>query len=659
MPKSFRHKSAGESSLAPVLLLVLIVALPTAAVLWLVREATENERLAVRQRLADVYRIQLEMARQRIAASWRQSLGELDKTAADLSPARAFAAGMRLGIADSLIVLDKSRQPSYPDIAGRSTESLVEAVDKSPEWSAARQMEFGDRNYAAAADAYERIARFSSDDNLVAIAIQSQVRSLLEASDKPTAVKILAEQIDIPRLKAATGPDGRRLSIDLMLLLVQTAKESDPALASKTAATLYAQLEDYDHADMTSAQRRFALRELQRLFPLSVPAPTLAAEDLAAEYLEQVRDRSAPLNLQPAGIEGIWKVASPGGRVLALFRTARIAAIAKRALDEQAAPPGARLSVVDPRNSADSSAFVTVPLGPELPLWRIALTLSEDPFSGAAAERSRAYFWTAAITLVATAALALFAAIAFRRQMRLSRLKNDLVAIVSHELKTPLSAIRLLVDTLLDQDHSDPRQTREYLQLVARENQRLSRLIDNFLTFSRLERGKQRFAAEPVDPVEVARRAIESLHDRLDEPACDFKTQIAPNLPTVKGDSDALVMVLINLLDNALKYTGPSKRIVLSVSGSTNDVCFAIEDNGIGLSPRQKRRVFDRFYQVDQQLTRAAGGCGLGLSIVKSIVAAHGGQVEVQTEVGKGSMFTVRLPVLEFAERRENSCTAS
>ncbi|HEY2147267.1 MAG TPA: HAMP domain-containing sensor histidine kinase, partial [Pirellulales bacterium] len=248
---------------------------------------------------------------------------------------------------------------------------------------------------------------------------------------------------------------------------------------------------------------------------------------------------------------------------------------------------------------------------------------------------------------------------ALRRQTRLSRLKNDLVANVSHELKTPLSAIRLLVDTVLDQEHSDPRQTREYLQLVARENQRLSRLIDNFLTFSRLERGKQRFAAEPVEPNEVARRAIESLRDRLDDDDCDFETQIAPNLPPVKADSDALVMVLINLLDNALKYTGPNKRIVLRVSGSANDVCFAVKDNGVGLSPRQKRRVFDRFYQVDQQLTRAAGGCGLGLSIVKSIVAAHGGQVEVQTEVGKGSTFTVSLPVLEFAARRENSCTAS
>ena len=233
--------------------------------------------------------------------------------------------------------------------------------------------------------------------------------------------------------------------------------------------------------------------------------------------------------------------------------------------------------------------------------------------------------------------------------MRLSRLKNDLVANVSHELKTPLSAIRLLVDTLLDQEYSAPPQTREYLQLVAQENQRLSRLIDNFLTFSRLERGKQRFEAEPVEPAEVARRAIESLHDRLDEPACDFETQIAPDLPPVKGDSDALVMVLINLLDNALKYTGPNKRILLRVFVHRTKSVLRSKTMASGFRRGKQRRVFDRFYQVDQQLTRSAGGCGLGLSIVRSIVAAHGGQVEVQTEVGKGSTFTVSLPVLEFA----------
>jgi signal transduction histidine kinase len=230
---------------------------------------------------------------------------------------------------------------------------------------------------------------------------------------------------------------------------------------------------------------------------------------------------------------------------------------------------------------------------------------------------------------------------------------------VSHELKTPLSSIRLLVDTLLDQEPADPRQTREYLQLVARENERLSRLIDNFLTFSRIERGKQRFAAEPVEPADVAGRAIAALHDRLTDPACRFTLQAQPELPPIVGDCDSLVTVLVNLLDNALKCSGPQKQIALRVYSSANHVVFAVEDNGIGLSARDKRRVFDRFYQVDQRLTRTTGGCGLGLCIVKSIVAAHGGSVQVESQPGKGSTFIVTLPSQKPAERIEEPCTTS
>jgi signal transduction histidine kinase len=220
-----------------------------------------------------------------------------------------------------------------------------------------------------------------------------------------------------------------------------------------------------------------------------------------------------------------------------------------------------------------------------------------------------------------------------------------LAATVSHELKTPLAAIRLLVDTLLDQERPDPQQAREYLQLVARENERLTRLIDNFLTFSRMERGRQQFTLATVEPGEVARRAIESMQERLHDPNCRFESRIEPELPAIVGDVDALVTVLVNLLDNALKYTRNEKQITLSVYVQDGCVCFAVADDGIGMSLRNQRRVFDRFFQVDQKLSRPAGGCGLGLSIVRTIMAAHNGTIDVKSELAKGSTFTVRIPV--------------
>ena len=224
----------------------------------------------------------------------------------------------------------------------------------------------------------------------------------------------------------------------------------------------------------------------------------------------------------------------------------------------------------------------------------------------------------------------------------MARLKNDLVANVSHELKTPLTAMRALVDTLLDTERFDEKTTREYLQLLATENARLSRLIENFLAFSRLERNKFKFQFESIDPKQVVNGAVAAMGER----AGKVTVEAAAQLPSVRGDRDALVTAMLNLLDNAWKYSGDEKRIVLRAEARNGVVCFAVEDNGIGLSPGETKRVFRRFYQTDQRLARTAGGCGLGLSIVQSIVDAHHGSVRVESEPGIGSTFTIEIPAV-------------
>lgn len=229
-------------------------------------------------------------------------------------------------------------------------------------------------------------------------------------------------------------------------------------------------------------------------------------------------------------------------------------------------------------------------------------------------------------------------------QMRLARLKNELVSAVSHELRTPLASIRALVDTLSARRYRDEQQLHDYLRLISKENQRLSHLIENFLAFSRLERGNHRFRFEELAPEAIVRDAVESLKDRLESPQCHFETQVGPNLPHIRGNADALSTVLINLLDNACKYTDDEKHICVRAYAERRHVCFEVQDNGIGLSRNEANRVFDRFYQVDQTLSRQRGGCGLGLSIVQSIVRVHGGQIAVQSEPGKGSVFRVKIP---------------
>ncbi|MEN6306903.1 MAG: HAMP domain-containing sensor histidine kinase, partial [Anaerohalosphaeraceae bacterium] len=229
------------------------------------------------------------------------------------------------------------------------------------------------------------------------------------------------------------------------------------------------------------------------------------------------------------------------------------------------------------------------------------------------------------------------------RQIRLNRLKNNFIATVTHELKTPLSSMRLLVDTLLDGSYANQQQCKEYLELIGRENERLSRMIDSFLTFSRMERNKQVFEFKPVSPAEIVNAAAEAVHSKMSQPGCDCSISIADNLPLIWADKDAMVTVLVNLLDNAWKYSLDNKAIRLSVFAENGRICFVVADNGLGIPKRLHKRIFGRFYQVDNRLSRRVEGCGLGLSIVKYIIDAHKGVVEVKSKVTEGSTFIVKI----------------
>ena len=231
-----------------------------------------------------------------------------------------------------------------------------------------------------------------------------------------------------------------------------------------------------------------------------------------------------------------------------------------------------------------------------------------------------------------------------RRQMALTQLRNDLVANVTHELKTPLSSTRLFVETLMNTSQLHEPTVREYLQLIAQENLRLSRLIDNFLTFSRIERNRYAFTFAEASAGAIAERAAAAVRERFQAPQCQLDVTIAPNLPAMRADADALVTALVNLLDNAWKYSGEVKQVALAVGVQNDRVVFSVRDNGIGLSQREAKRIFQRFYQVKQDRSPASSGCGLGLSIVQFIVAAHHGTVSVESEPRKGSTFVISLP---------------
>jgi two-component system phosphate regulon sensor histidine kinase PhoR len=162
-----------------------------------------------------------------------------------------------------------------------------------------------------------------------------------------------------------------------------------------------------------------------------------------------------------------------------------------------------------------------------------------------------------------------------------------------------------------------------------------------------MERNKQAFDMQPVKAGEIARASAEAVRAKFEKKNCEFSVTVAEPGASITADKDAMVTVLVNLLDNAYKYTGDEKRIALRVFGRDGQVCFAVKDNGIGMTKRQVKRVFDRFFQADSSLARRVEGCGLGLAIVKFIVDAHKGAIDVESKVGEGSEFTVKIPVYQ------------
>jgi signal transduction histidine kinase len=286
-------------------------------------------------------------------------------------------------------------------------------------------------------------------------------------------------------------------------------------------------------------------------------------------------------------------------------------------------------------------------LGSFLPGAEVQVIATPGEHSAPVDEGIATYGWMVAGMALANVIISGTAAIALYQQSRLRELQNTALATVAHELKTPLASMRLLTDTLLDMAEPDPERCRSYLQLIATENDRLIRISENFLTLSRFEAEPGLTQRSPIEPVVLARAALGSLDSQFKQAGIEPETAFEENLPFVTVNRESTVVVLVNLLENALKYSDPGKPVAMRVQASNGTVQFIVEDHGIGIAPEALPRIFDCFFQADQKLARTREGCGLGLHIARSIVEAHGGTVTVQSTVGIGSSFCVKLPATQ------------
>jgi len=231
------------------------------------------------------------------------------------------------------------------------------------------------------------------------------------------------------------------------------------------------------------------------------------------------------------------------------------------------------------------------------------------------------------------------------REMKLAKLKSDFVANVSHELRTPLALIRLYAETLELGRLTSKEKYHEYFRIIREESERLTALINNILDFSRIEAGRKEYEFKETNLAELVRTTLDSYRFQIEQNGFAFEEKISSDVPPVAVDREAIARSLLNLVNNALKYSKDQKYIGVSLYRTNGSVNLEVQDRGIGIAPAEQEKIFEKFYRCGDPLVHNIKGSGLGLSLVRHIARAHGGDVKVESVPEKGSRFIIALPI--------------
>jgi signal transduction histidine kinase len=233
------------------------------------------------------------------------------------------------------------------------------------------------------------------------------------------------------------------------------------------------------------------------------------------------------------------------------------------------------------------------------------------------------------------------------REVQVAEMRSLFVASVSHELKTPLTAIRMFAETLDEGRSTNLQMQSKYLRTIVNESERLSRLVDNVLDFARIEQDRKIYQMQRISLADVVRSATQAIQYPLVRQNFELKVAVEDDLPQLMADPDAVEQAILNLLANAMKYSGSSRQIDLQLRRESHEAVIDVTDHGLGIAQENQTRIFEKFYRVRSAETDRVPGAGLGLTLVMHAVRAHGGRLLVSSALGVGSTFSIRLPFMK------------
>jgi signal transduction histidine kinase len=296
------------------------------------------------------------------------------------------------------------------------------------------------------------------------------------------------------------------------------------------------------------------------------------------------------------------------------------------------------------KTNADTSPAFTDFFSANFPPWRMEIYSNEDGSSDIFLYKN-IFFW---IILALLIILFLGSALIIRtivQEVNLLNLKSEFIASVSHEFKTPLTAMGAILERLLGDEVSDPRKAKEYYRILSHDSERLKRLVKNVLDFTKIEEDKREYRLESTDVVALIRREVDNFEKEHELDGFSVKTTIDDNMPPILADEEAISQALHNILDNAAKFSGEERDIHVDASLEDRIVKITVRDNGVGIPESEQKKIFEKFYRGKKASSIAPTGTGLGLTLVKHIMHAHGGDIVIQSQPGKGSSFSLILPV--------------
>lgn len=638
---------------------------------WAMRQQEQFMQLAARQRamvLLSEAEAQLHAQLDELRNKFSRLAKKLSSSASLEETTQAFANfRAKEAFLESLFLLDAEGNVLLPQIP----PPLAMDPPASSEWEGAQRYEFVLEDLTRAVNAYQKIRL--TDSRLAPYAMNAIARCAVKQGDFRTAQLAYTDLLNSSDLIPAF------LRLGASYQLAQLKKRlQQPEVAARLVVeglewmVRTAQPEDYH----TCAYYLEQMKQFWATLPVPGIPPTLQQRWSKGhqQWNERFAEYRVDATLKEILLPALWPqiVALPRGEVhyvsgntslgwqaalvmhlpsgeyvggvvsLALLKKTLLLALNDRLrrLGERAEG-----SILEATEFSPKSSFAVLRLAPPLNFWQFVVNASD--VSPVARWQGRLMMWSVTLCLGAILVGVYWTWKRIQQEGALSRLKTDFVSNVSHELRTPLASIRLFVETLRLKRYRSASEAEEYLTILQQENERLTRLVNRVLDFSRMEQGRKQFHFAEGDLKAVVKETVEVFQRQMGEEQCEFFIQIVEDIPALTFDRDAIAEVLLNLLYNAVKYSHPPRRVSVRLARGNGTVTLAVQDNGIGIPKREQKRIFERFYRVDDTLTREVEGSGLGLAMVQYIVEAHGATISVESTVGEGSTFTVTFHVKE------------